>query len=123
MAITNGLLCASGAACVYGHNALVEQRKAVYNWDKAAYTHDKLIDVRAFCSGEYNKNVKQNDFTSNLWMMDKPKDNLPMLSQFVWGAYAENVKTKFTTIQRIPSDMEIKMVEDFKKFVDMRYEN
>lgn len=114
LAIKNNVLTSSGAYWASGHNAMVES-------DPYGMSYSTLIDVRKFCRGEYEKALHNNVATSNLWMMKKFAPKAKPLRTFMWGAYSEKIQTRFTTIDRIPSEQEAKMIEDFKKFVDLRY--
>jgi hypothetical protein len=114
LAIKNNVLTSSGAYWASGHNALVEGESY------SGYS-STLMDIRKFCRGEYDKTLHNNAATSNLWKMEKAPAKAKALRTFMWGAYSEKIKTRFTTIDRIPSEQEAKMVEDFKKFVDLRY--
>lgn len=115
LAIKNGSLNVSGDAWNGGHNVFAENDIVAYQ------PSPKYIDVRMYCNGEYHKGLATNAYTSDLWKIAEPKKESRTMASFMWAAYSEKIKTRFTTIDRIPSEQEIKMIEDFKKFIDMRY--
>lgn len=101
------------------HDALIEGVR-IYNESSRTYSPG-YIDVKKWCEGDFAEVDKKSASASSLFLMKTPPKKAPFMRDLAWGAYTKKAKAGFTTVSVVPEDQELKMFEDWKKLVEMRY--
>lgn len=102
-----------------GHQAFVDRKRYDYDADSCLF-----MDYKKLLEGRYKTDLGDiANRCSRLFFMDSAKDGAMPMSAFVWSAYTQTIKTRFSTITSITEENLAKALADFEKFLLGRYKD
>jgi hypothetical protein len=80
------------------------------------------IDVKGWCTGEHKETPLSSSASSLAFRLYNPKKGAPLMQQLAWSSYTLEQKSGIGgRVRVVPEDQELKMFEDWKKLVELRY--